>query len=79
MGCKADLRQDCQFEKSVPNCTIVTTEKAMKTAQRIGADYIECSAKNNQNIDQVFEMSLKAAMQSRRRRRRQSQPGCTVL
>ena len=59
VGCKTDLRS----EKD--DSTIVTEEEGMKLARKLGAfGYVECSAKDNKGVTEVFQLALKAALQT---------------
>lgn len=76
VGNKKDLRSefdvDYSSSDSVPE--IVDSEEGYATARRIGAfAYIECSAKNNEGIDEVFERAAQAGL------RRRKQGTCVVM
>lgn len=61
VGCKADLRP--AGGSSADGRQYVTRQKAQAMAQEIGARvYKECSALNNQGVDDVFEAATRASM-----------------
>lgn len=65
VACKADLRNDPKIieELSKTNQHPVTTEEGQAVAQKIGAyKYLECSAKTNEGVREVFESATRAAM-----------------
>lgn len=72
VGNKKDLRNDkdtiaeLMKTKSQP----VSTEEGLSVAQMIGATaYLECSARHNDGVREVFEAAAKAALHTKRRRR----------
>lgn len=61
VGCKADLRP--AGGSSADERQYVTRQRAQAVAQEIGARvYKECSALNNQGVDDVFEAATRASM-----------------
>ncbi|KAJ1300658.1 hypothetical protein OPQ81_002306 [Rhizoctonia solani] len=61
VGCKADLRPAAG--SSTDGKQYVTRQRAQAVAQEIGARaYKECSALNNQGVDDVFEAATRASM-----------------
>ncbi|CAE6456943.1 unnamed protein product [Rhizoctonia solani] len=61
VGCKADLRP--ASGTSADGKQYVTRQRAQAVAQEIGARaYKECSALNNQGVDDVFEAATRASM-----------------
>lgn len=69
VGCKSDLRQD-----TAKAANAVSQQEATAMAQKVGAlAYIECSAKNNDNIEAVFERAADAALTTK------SSSGCCVV
>ena len=42
--------------------TPVTPEQGQAVANRMGAAYIECSAKESKGVDQVFELAINTAI-----------------
>jgi len=73
VGTKADLRNDDQFKGKC-----VTAGEAEQMRDQIGADaYVECSALTQENLKNVFDTAIRAAL-------REDKPGgaqgcCTVL
>ncbi|KAJ1566814.1 GTP-binding protein Rho1, partial [Cladochytrium tenue] len=65
VGLKTDLRSDPQrlAQLSQRGQRPLTFEEGLAMAQRIGAArYVECSARNNHNVNAVFEAAARAAM-----------------
>ncbi|CAE6489370.1 unnamed protein product [Rhizoctonia solani] len=61
VGCKADLRPAAGT--SADGKQYVTRQRAQAVSQEIGArGYKECSALNNQGVDDVFEAATRASM-----------------
>ncbi|KAJ2896769.1 GTP-binding protein Rho1, partial [Coemansia aciculifera] len=68
VGCKMDLRFDKYTidELAKSNQAPVTYEKAASVARLIGAkEYIECSAKTGENVNQAFEIATRAALKAK--------------
>ncbi|KAI6195368.1 Ras family protein [Aphelenchoides besseyi] len=72
VGNKKDTRHDpavireLQRQKQAP----VSYEEGRKMAELIGAhNYVECSAKEGENVYEVFEIATRAALQSRIKKR----------
>ncbi|KAF8212767.1 GTP-binding protein rhoA precursor [Mycena galopus ATCC 62051] len=71
VACKKDLRRDPQViaELQKTNQKLVTPEQGMAVAQRIGAHtYMECSAKLDEGVREVFEAATEAALTARAKR-----------
>ncbi|EEB09461.1 rho family GTPase Rho1 [Schizosaccharomyces japonicus yFS275] len=65
VACKVDLRNDSKTieELSKTSQHPVTSEEGEAVAQKIGAyKYLECSAKTNMGVREVFETATRAAM-----------------
>ncbi|KJE90489.1 guanine nucleotide-binding protein Rho, variant [Capsaspora owczarzaki ATCC 30864] len=65
VGCKKDLRNDEDTIRELAKMKQkpVTQEEGMAMAERIKAyQYIECSAKNKENVREVFETATRAAL-----------------
>eukprot|EP00092_Neocalanus_flemingeri_P018595 GFUD01020138.1.p1 GENE.GFUD01020138.1~~GFUD01020138.1.p1 ORF type:complete len:193 (+),score=69.57 GFUD01020138.1:37-615(+) len=59
VGCKTDLRREREEDK------VVTEEEGRNLAKKIGAfGYVECSAKDNKGVAEVFKLALKAALKT---------------
>nr|CAX74757.1 RAS-like GTP-binding protein [Schistosoma japonicum] len=73
VGNKSDLRYDDKIinELARLNQHPVTSEEARAVANHIGAyKEIECSAKNKENVRQVFELATRASLTVRRKHRK---------
>ena len=78
VGNKKDLRFDDQTRKELSKSKQepVKTEDGRAMAEKIGAyAYLECSAKLNEGVREVFETATRAALQTKKKGRR----FCTVL
>lgn len=71
VGCKSDLRDDPNVieqlnqQQQLP----VSTSEGQAVAQKIGAyDYLECSAKNGQGLEQVFQIATRASLMSKEKK-----------
>jgi Ras family protein A len=65
IGCKSDLRTNPKTieELRKNHQSPVTFEEGVAVAQKIGAyRYLECSAKNNQGVKEIFEHATRAAL-----------------
>lgn len=64
VGLKSDLRtkRSCIELLKTQGLTPVTPEQGQAVAKRMGATYIECSSKETQNIDEVFELAVNTAV-----------------
>ncbi|OLY85718.1 GTP-binding protein rhoA [Smittium mucronatum] len=78
VGCKKDLRRDPRVVDELARNGLqpVSTEQAMAVATKIGAyKYLECSAKENDGIREVFEAATRAALQTKTKKKR----ACLIL
>ncbi|PVV00044.1 hypothetical protein BB559_000172 [Furculomyces boomerangus] len=78
VGCKKDVRRDPRVIDELQRIGThpVTTEEGMAVANKIGAyKYLECSAKTNDGVRQVFETATRAALQTKTKKKR----GCMIL
>ncbi|KAJ1664393.1 GTP-binding protein Rho1, partial [Coemansia sp. RSA 1694] len=81
VGCKMDMRHDPAKidELSRANQAPVTYEKAMEVAKAIGAkEYLECSAKTGQGVNEAFEAATRAALKAKDTKHKK-RSGCLVL
>ena len=64
VGCKADLRnnpntiEQLRQQQQQP----VSTSEGQAVAQKIGAQYLECSARTNEGVREVFEAATRASL-----------------
>lgn len=65
VGLKSDLRtkRTCIELLRTQGLTPVTPEQGAAVARKMGAQYIECSAKEAQGINEVFELAINTAVQ----------------
>ncbi|KAJ2818078.1 GTP-binding protein Rho1 [Coemansia furcata] len=80
VGCKMDIRRDAARvdELMKMNQEPVSSEKAKIVAQKIGAyQYLECSAKTGEGVNEVFQAATRAALLSKAGKKKKS--GCIVL
>ncbi|KAH9398531.1 hypothetical protein RDWZM_002200 [Blomia tropicalis] len=74
VGNKKDLRNDPYTIKS--KIKTVSTEEGKAMAEKINAfGYLECSAKTKDGVREVFEVATRAALQSKKKRRKK----CIIL
>ncbi|KAI1617448.1 GTP-binding protein rhoC [Exophiala viscosa] len=66
VGLKSDLRskRTCIELLRTQGLTPVTPEQGQDVARRMGARYIECSAKENKGIQEVFDLAINTAIQT---------------
>ena len=72
VGNKKDLRFDeaTRRELSKSKQEPIRTEEGRAMAEKIGAyAYLECSAKLNEGVREVFETATRAALQTKKKRR----------
>lgn len=80
VGCKTDLRHDPKTIEELKRTSQrpVTTEEGQAVAQKIGAQkYLECSAKTQQGVREVFEHATRAALMVKDSQRKKK--SCTIL
>jgi len=68
VGCKCDLRHDPKTIEELAKTSQkpVTPEQGEEVRKKIGAyKYLECSAKTNQGVREVFESATRAALLTR--------------
>ena len=66
VGLKSDLRskRTCIELLRTQGLTPVTPEQGAAVAKKMGAQYIECSAKESRGINEVFELAINTAVQA---------------
>src|SRR5271163_3363154 len=71
VGLKSDLRtkRTCIDLLKTQGLTPVTPEQGQAVADRMGATYIECSAKESRGVNEVFELAINTAIAVEERNR----------
>lgn len=71
VGLKSDLRRNRNAQEllKAQGLTPVTFQQASEVAERMSAQYIECSSKENQGVKEVFELAIDMAMNDGQLRR----------
>lgn len=66
VGLKSDLRskRTCIELLRTQGLTPVTPDQGAAVAKKMGAQYIECSAKEAKGINEVFELAINTAVQA---------------
>ncbi|ESW98534.1 hypothetical protein KL930_002257 [Ogataea haglerorum] len=80
VGCKIDLRNDPRTIERLAqlNQAPVSTSEGQAVAEKIKAlTYLECSAKLNQGVREVFETATRAALETKEKRERKKK--CVIL
>jgi GTPase SAR1 family protein len=73
IGTKADQRNDTEELKKIKQTglSIVTTEQAQELAQKLKAEkYMECSAKTQDNLKNVFDESIRAVLRAQEKKQK---------
>ncbi|XP_028319083.1 rho-related GTP-binding protein RhoF isoform X2 [Gouania willdenowi] len=71
IGCKTDLRTDkeCARKLKAMNLAPITYSQGEETRQQMNAAlYLECSAKYQENVDDIFREATKTALAFRRKK-----------
>ncbi|VEL27530.1 unnamed protein product [Protopolystoma xenopodis] len=79
VGNKKDLRNDEGTRRELARMKQepVKTEDGKAMAEKIGAyAYIECSAKTKEGVREVFEIATRAALQSKKRKKKMK---CAII
>ena len=79
VGCKSDLRHDPRTIEELRRTSQrpVTPEEGSAVAQKIGAvRYLECSAKTQEGVREVFEHATRAALMVKDREKKKK---CIIL
>ncbi|KAJ3279961.1 GTP-binding protein Rho1 [Blyttiomyces sp. JEL0837] len=82
VGCKKDLRSDPSTiaQLGAAGQRPVSYDQGYATSQKIRAfAYVECSAKYNDGVTDVFELATRAAMASAKVKARPPKPHCQLL
>lgn len=78
VGCKMDLRNEAKCIDELAKCgqSPVTYDQGLAVAQKIGAyKYLECSARTQEGVREVFEHATRAALFAKSKKKR----GCVVV
>lgn len=78
VGCKEDLRDDQKTKEELQKTSQrpVTEAQGEEVRKKIGAfKYLECSAKTNKNVREVFEAATRAALLTKRKDKKK----CLIL
>src|SRR3569833_1118823 len=69
VGLKSDLRfkKTCIDMLKTQGLTPVTTEQGLAVAQKMGAQYMECSSKEMTGVDEIFDRALLTVVANDRR------------
>lgn len=80
VGLKSDLRRNRNAQEllKAQGLTPVTFQQASEVADRMDAQYIECSSKENQGVREVFEMAIDMALNDGQFRRLRKKM-CTIV
>lgn len=79
VGLKADLRDNAETLKELAkkNAEPITVEQGQKLAEKIQADcYIECSAKTQDNLKEVFDKAITVALKNKAASYTSEKEGC---
>ena len=81
VGLKKDLRDDFEAKENTdPNVQPIPTEKGQEVAKQIGArEYLECSAKTKENLNEVFEHAVRAVLNPPAQPTQEKQGGCLLI
>merc|ERR1711970_126751 len=82
VGCKKDLRKDPVTQRQLAEMkqTPVTEEDGLAMAEKIkAAKYLECSAKTKEGVREVFEAAIRAAIYTKKGKRKKLKEYCRVL
>ncbi|XP_029921824.1 rho-related GTP-binding protein RhoF [Myripristis murdjan] len=83
IGCKTDLRKDkeCTRKLKAMNLAPITYTQGEETRQQMNAElYLECSAKYQENVEDIFREATKKALAANRRQKHcKRKRNCVVL
>lgn len=83
IGCKIDLRKDkeCLRKLKALNLAPITYTQGEETSRQMNADlYLECSAKYQENVEDIFREATKKALTFRRKQKNYKRKRkCTIL
>ncbi|XP_034090071.1 rho-related GTP-binding protein RhoF [Gymnodraco acuticeps] len=83
IGCKTDLRKDkeCSRKLKAMNQVPVTYTEGEETRQQMNAElYLECSAKHQENVEDIFREATKRTLAfNRKQKNNKRRKNCVVL
>lgn len=82
VGCKIDLRNDGKTIEALQQLgqAPVSTSEGQAVAEKIKAiNYLECSAKLNQGVREVFEAATRAALETKDKDKKKKKKKCLIL
>lgn len=82
VGCKIDLRNDARTIEALSQLgqSPVSTAEGQAVAEKIKAiNYLECSAKLNQGVREVFEAATRAALETKEKDSKKKKKKCLIL
>lgn len=83
IGCKTDLRKDkeCARKLKAMNLAPITYTQGEETRQQMNAElYLECSAKYQENVDDIFREATKKVLAfNRKHRNNRRRKKCVIL
>lgn len=82
VGCKKDLRYDAKTTEELRKTSQkpVSPEEGEEIRKKIGAyKYLECSARTNEGVREVFEHATRAALMSRSGKTKKGRGKCRIL
>ncbi|XP_010778608.1 rho-related GTP-binding protein RhoF [Notothenia coriiceps] len=83
IGCKTDLRKDkeCSRKLKAMNQVPVTYTEGEETRQQMNAElYLECSAKHQENVEDIFREATKRTLAfNRKQKNNKRKKNCVVL
>ncbi|XP_012669734.1 rho-related GTP-binding protein RhoF [Clupea harengus] len=82
IGCKTDLRKDKEQTRRLKASGLdpITYMQGQETQQQIHADvYLECSAKYQDNVEDIFREATKRALAARRKNKQRKKKICSIL
>ncbi|XP_033952503.1 rho-related GTP-binding protein RhoF [Pseudochaenichthys georgianus] len=83
IGCKTDLRKDkeCSRKLNAMNQVPVTYTEGEETRQQMNAElYLECSAKHQENVEDIFREATKRTLAfNRKQKNNKRRKNCVVL
>ena len=77
VGLKSDLRhkKTCIDMLKTQGLTPVTTEQGLAVAQKMGAQYMECSSKEMRGVEEIFEKAILTVVANDRKTLEQQMTG----